>query len=275
MTANALNLAAIICYFASWLLITQDLRKQISKQSVDKKNFLALFLWLIGLSIHIIGIHFPLFEGKQLTMSFITLGSYVMWFISLILFVTVLRRKVHALAVAILPITILSIVLPMIFSGQSARVMDMHSGLGVHILVSLLAYSVLMLASFQAVLLAAQNHHLHDPKHLGQHQGFLGTLPSLEDMEYFLFRLIVIGVVLLTIGLITGFYFLDNLFGSQVAHKTILSIISWFIFSALLLGRWKYGWRGKTAVRWTLAGFIVLALAFFGTKFIQEFILNS
>ena len=60
-----------------------------------------------------------------------------------------------------------------------------------------------------------------------------------------------------------------------MAHKTILSILSWFIFSALLIGRWKYGWRGKTAVRWTISGFAVLALAFFGSKFIQEFVIKK
>jgi ABC-type uncharacterized transport system permease subunit len=128
-----------------------------------------------------------------------------------------------------------------------------------------------MLASFQAALLAAQNNHLHKR----QNTRFIRTLPSLEDMEHFLFRLIAIGVILLSFSLLSGFYFLDNLFGSHVAHKTILSIISWVIFTSLLIGRWKYGWRGKTAVRWTLAGFIVLALAFFGTKFIQEYILDK
>ncbi len=275
MTANALNLTAIICYFACWLLIIKGLRNQTKQQAAETKNIFVLLLWFAGLMLHIVGIHYPLVEGKQLTLSFITLGSYVMWFISLILFIAVLRRNLFALAAVILPLTILGIILPMQFGGQSEKVMDMHSGLGIHILASLLAYSTLMLASFQAILLAAQNNHLHDPKNLGQQKGILASLPSLEDMEYFLFRLIIIGVVLLTISLATGFYFLDNLFGSQVAHKTILSIISWIIFSALLIGRWKYGWRGKTAVRWTLAGFIVLAIAFFGSKFIQEFILNS
>jgi len=82
-------------------------------------------------------------------------------------------------------------------------------------------------------------------------------------------------VILLTLSLLSGFYYLDDMFAQHVAHKTILSIIAWIIFTALLIGRWRYGWRGKTAVRWTLSGFLVLMLAFFGTKFVQEFILTS
>ena len=125
-----------------------------------------------------------------------------------------------------------------------------------------------MLASFQALVLAVQNNNLHSHNN----SAILRTLPALEDMEHLLFRLIAIGLVLLSIGLLSGFYFLDNLFGANIAHKTILSIIAWLVFSILLYGRWQYGWRGKKAVHWTLAGFIVLMLSFFGTKIIQEFI---
>jgi len=94
-------------------------------------------------------------------------------------------------------------------------------------------------------------------------------------MEHLLFRFIKIGIILLSFGLFTGFYFLENLFGSGIAHKTILSIIAWVIFTILLFGRWKFGWRGKIAVRWTLGGFTALMLAFFGTKYVQEFMLDS
>lgn len=253
------------------LSIQREVNQNLSRRSANK---LYLIIWLIALIVNILGIHYPLLEGETLTFSFVVLGSYVMWFISLILFISVLTRNIKALAVIILPLTVLSILLPMLIENNSGKVMSMHSGLGIHILISLLAYSVLMLASFQSILLAAQNNHLHNHKNLAQQKGFIRTLPSLEDMEHFLFRLITIGLVLLTLSLASGFYYLENLFGSQVAHKTVLSIISWVIFTALLAGRWKYGWRGKTAVRWTLIGFVILALAFFGSKFIQEFILN-
>ncbi len=275
MMANLLNLAVIACYLITWVIIILRLRTNISNpEQTVKSNKLYFIPWLIALVLHIASIHLPLANGNPLTFNFITLGSYVMWFISLVLFITTLSRKIESLAVIILPFAILSIFILMAGDTSTDKIINMRSGLGLHILISLLAYSILMMASFHAILLAAQNHHLHNRQHSRQSMNFLRTLPSLEDMEHFLFRLIAIGVILLSFSLLSGFYFLENLFGSNVAHKTILSIISWIIFSALLFGRWKYGWRGKTAVRWTLAGFVVLALAFFGSKFIQEYVLK-
>ena len=272
MTANLLNFAAIIFYLISWFMITSCVRTSIENPDKCKgKRKFFFIVWLIALVIHISSIHVPIMNGEPLSFSFFTLSSYVMWFISLLLFITTVTRKIESLAIIILPFTIISILLSITLGSGSEKVVDMHSGLGIHILISLLAYSILMLASFQSLLLHTQNKHLHNR----QNNGFIRTLPSLEDMEHFLFRLITIGVILLTISLISGFYYLENLFGSSVAHKTILSIISWVIFTSLLIGRWKYGWRGKTAVRWTLAGFIVLALAFFGSKFIQEFVVDQ
>ena len=276
MTANLLNLAAIACYLITWAMVILRLRSEINNPDKQISTTKFYFLpWLLALLLHIAGIHLPLSDGNQLAFNFISLGSYVMWFISLVLFITTLSRKIESLAVIILPFAILSILILMSGDTDSDKVINMRSGLGVHILVSLLAYSILMLASFQALLLAVQNHHLHSRHHGRQSNNLIRTLPSLEDMEHFLFRLLALGVILLSLSLLSGFYFLDNLFGSQVAHKTILSIISWVIFSFLLFGRWKYGWRGKIAVRWTLTGFVVLALAFFGSKFIQEFVLDK
>lgn len=276
MTANLLNIAAIACYVITWLMIILRLRAKISNSEQSEKSGKLYFIpWLIALVLHIASIHLPLVQGNQLAFNFITLGSYVMWFISLVLFITTLSRRIESLAVIILPFAVLSIVIFMTGDASSEKLINMRTGLGLHILASLLAYSILMIASFQALILAVQNHHLHNRQHNLQSINFIRTLPSLEDMEHFLFRLIAIGVILLSISLLSGFYFLENLFGSHVAHKTILSIISWIIFSALLYGRWKYGWRGKTAVRWTLTGFVVLALAFFGSKFIQEFVLEK
>ena len=73
----------------------------------------------------------------------------------------------------------------------------------------------------------------------------------------------------------TGLVFLENMFAQHLAHKTILSIIAWLVFAILLYGHWYKGWRGRTAVRWTLAGFISLMLAYFGSKFVLEVLLST
>ena len=57
-------------------------------------------------------------------------------------------------------------------------------------------------------------------------------------------------------------------------HKTVFGVLSWIIFAALLGGRHVYGWRGRIAVRWTLTGFLMLVLAYFGSRFVLEVVLQ-
>ncbi len=269
---NLLSLAAAAFYIIALVLIFIDVRTTLTdQQTPQKKRRLYQLFWLIALLLHIIALHYPLLIGKALHLNMVTAGSYVMWLVSLILFISTLKRKVEILAIFIFPFTVLGLVAPMLFNLDINPIVNMKSGLGVHILFSLLAYSLLMLASFQALLLAYQNNQLH--KH--QHTPLMQALPSLEDMEHLLFRLIGVGVIMLSIGILAGFYYLDNLFGSRIAHKTILSIVAWVIFSVLLFGRWKYGWRGRKAVRWTLTGFFILMLSFFGTKIVQEYLIET
>ena len=93
-------------------------------------------------------------------------------------------------------------------------------------------------------------------------------------MENLLFQMIAFGLGMLTLSLITGSLYLDDMFEQRLAHKTILSMIAWVVFTTLLWGRWKFGWRGKKAIRWTLSGFIVLMLAYMGSKWVAEIILG-
>jgi len=275
MNATTISIAAILLYTLSWVLISLRVRSTIQNaqqnSSHSASNYAKFYFssWFIALLLHILALHFPLILGKAMALNFFTLASYVMWFISLILFITTFKRRIESLAIFILPYTILSIILSILLSTNAGNFIHMKSGLGLHVLLSLLAYSLLLLASFQALLLSYQDMRLH----AHQISGLMRALPSLEDMEHLLFRFITIGVVLLTFSLISGFIYLDDLFAQRVAHKTILSLVAWVVFTILLFGRWKYGWRGRKAVHWTLAGFIILMLAFFGSKFIQEFIL--
>jgi ABC-type uncharacterized transport system permease subunit len=100
------------------------------------------------------------------------------------------------------------------------------------------------------------------------------VLPPLDALEQVMFRLIGAGFLLLTLSLFTGFVFVTNLFTQHLIHKTVLSMIAWTIFGVLLIGRIRFGWRGRSAVRWTLSGFGVLALAYFGSKFVLEDVLG-
>ena len=159
----------------------------------------------------------------------------------------------------------------LIFPEKTHRLLATNWQMSLHILSSILAFSLLNIAALQALLLALQDQHLrsHHPKRL------ILALPPLQAMETLLFQMLGTGIVFLTIALFSGFLFVENLFAQHLAHKTVLSICAWLIFTSLLVGRIRYGWRGKTAIQWTLIGFVLLLLAYFGSKFVLELILQK
>jgi len=142
--------------------------------------------------------------------------------------------------------------------------------LQLHAWCALLAYATLAIAALLALMLWAQERALR--RH--EFHRWLRTLPPLTELESLLFRTIAVGFVLLSATLLTGIVFVENLFAQHLVHKTVLSVLSWLLFGGLLLGRWRRGWRGTTAVRWTLVAMALLVLAFFGSKFVLELVLH-
>ena len=142
--------------------------------------------------------------------------------------------------------------------------------LQLHAWLALLAYAALAIAALLALMLWAQERALRRR----EFHAWLRALPPLTELEELLFRTITVGFLLLTATLLTGVLFVENLFAQHLVHKTVLSVLSWLAFGALLVGRWRYGWRGGKAVRWTLAAMALLLLAFFGSKFVMELVLQ-
>lgn len=178
-----------------------------------------------------------------------------------------LRQPADYLGIAVYPIAALSLLLSHTAPDNSEIV---GGAIQIHVFLSLVAYAVLALAAAQAVLVAIQRHFLsrHKPG------GFMRALPALDRTEGLLFTLLIAGFILLSLSLLSGFFYLEDMFGQSLVHKTVLSCLGWSIFAVLLLGRWQFGWRGKKAVHWTLAGFILLVLAYFGSKIVLEVILK-
>jgi ABC-type uncharacterized transport system permease subunit len=139
-----------------------------------------------------------------------------------------------------------------------------------HILLSMGAAALLFAAAVTALLLVFLDRRLRTRRIAD----LPSVLPPLDALEQVLFRLIGAGFALLTLSLLTGFFFVTNLFTQHLIQKTLLSLMAWTIFGVLLVGRVRFGWRGRTAVGWTLFGFGVLALAYFGAKFVLEDVLG-
>ena len=137
-----------------------------------------------------------------------------------------------------------------------------------HILLSMAAAALLFAAAVTAILLVILDRRLR----MRRIADLSSALPPLDALEKIMFRLVAAGFGLLTLALITGFVFVTNLFTQNLVQKTVLSLIAWLVFGVLLIGRVRFGWRGRSAVRWTLFGFGILALAYFGVKFVLEYL---
>ncbi len=139
-----------------------------------------------------------------------------------------------------------------------------------HILLSMGAAALLFAAAVTALLLVFLDRRLRSHRVAR----LPSVMPPIDTLERVMFRLIGAGFALLTLALLTGFVFVTDLFAQHLVHKTVLSILAWVIFGVLLIGRTRYGWRGRSALRWTLGGFALLALAYFGSKFVLESVLG-
>ena len=267
MLAIALSAIAGAVYLALGIFLGVRLYRGI--QSNAGKTML-LALGPVALALHAVVLYHNIITPLGVNFSFFNSLSLLFWLIMLLLVVAVLREPVENLGVVLLPLAGLSVILEQSFPAH--RVLNEAEAIKLegHIAISILAYSILTIAAVQAVLLAIQNKQLHDRRSLG----FVRALPPLETMETLMFQMLKLGFFLQTLSLITGMLFLHNMFAQHLAHKIILSVVAWLVYAILLWGRWRHGWRGKTAIRWTLSGFVSLLLAYFGSKLVLEFILG-
>ena len=180
-----------------------------------------------------------------------------------------LSRPVATLGVIVFPLAA-ALLLVDVFLAPTTQPLPIEWQIKLHVVFAMIGYSVLSVAALLAILLSIQEHALRR-RDFG---GVVAALPPLTLTEGLMFQLIAAGFVLLTLTLLSGILFVANLFDQHLIHKTVLSIAAWAVFGALLLGRWRYGWRGRRAVRLTLSGMALLLLAFFGSRFVLELVLR-
>ena len=268
METIALTIAATALYLTSGIMLSKRLSRGVAAVGSGKDKILALGLGAVAM--HSVLLYQGIFTTQGLNLGFFNASSLLTWLVALLLIVTAYRKPVESLGIVLLPVAALAIVVEALYPSREIIVQSNSWALSTHILISILAYSLLSLAAVQAVLLAIQEKHLRN-KHPG---GFIRALPPLQSMEALLFNMIGVGFVFLSAALITGFAYLEDMFGQHVVHKTVLSIVGWGVFAILLWGRWRFGWRGRTAIRWTLGGFFALMLAYFGSKAVLGLVLE-
>ncbi len=272
MPIIAISSVTTVLYFLTGILLAIRLfgRKDSQPDSILYKKSGLLILGLIAVALHAVVLYNTLFVAEGLDLGFFKSGSLILWLISLTVMLGAFANPVENLGILLLPLAGLANLLVMLFPVHHTLMPAQAMELKIHILMSIMAYALLTIAAVHALVLSIQDKHLRNRKP----GGFIRALPPLETMENLLFQMIGLGFFLHSLSLITGMIYLDDMFAQHVAHKTVLSIIAWFVFATLLWGRWRFGWRGTTAIRWTLSGFFVLLLAYMGSKWVMEILLG-
>ncbi len=227
---------------------------------------------LLALILQGIALYEGLFGAGGMRFSFSFAAALMLWLAVLIYWLESFRSRMDGLQPMVLPLAAACAILPLVF--PQVRVIDYASAWGfkLHFLTAMLAYSLFTLSALHAVFMGFVERQLRHR----QFNAGLAHLPPLLTMEALLFRMIAIGFVLLTGALASGVLFSEAIFGKAMAfdHKSLFAFASWAIFAALLFGRRAYGWRGRIALRWTIAGFVALLLAYIGSRFVSEVLLG-
>ncbi len=227
---------------------------------------------LVPLGLHAVLIARAMFAPDGLHLGVGNAVSAILWLTVLVYWVGNIFYRLDGLQSLVLPVAAVAVLLPAMLPSVRPLPNTELVEFKIHLLIAMLAYSLFTIASLHVLLMALLERRLHG----GNVPRALHGLPPLLAMETLLFRIIWAGFILLTATLVTGVLYSEELFGkaARFNHKTVFGVLSWIIFAALLGGRHIYGWRGRVAVRWTLAGFLMLVLAYVGSKFVLEVILG-
>jgi ABC-type uncharacterized transport system permease subunit len=226
----------------------------------------------VPLAIHTFLLYRSVFTGDEMYLGVGASMSAIIWLTVLIYWLAGFFYRLEGLQVFIAAAGAVLVWAPLVWPSVHSLPHASLPAFRLHTLIALLAFSLFVIAFLQALMMAALERRLHG----GKLPPFLQSLPPLLTMERILFRIIAFGFILLTLTLVSGMLFSEELFGKplQVTHKIVFGILAWCIFAALLAGRFVYGWRGRLALRWTIAGVAALALAYIGSKFVLEVILH-
>lgn len=227
---------------------------------------------LVPLALHTLLLGRAVFAPDGMHLGVGNAVSAILWLTVLIYWLGNFYYRLDMLQSLVLPAAAAAALLPAVFPSLKPLPNTDMLGFKIHLLIAMMAYSLFTIASLHVLLMALLERRLHG----GALPRALRGLPPLLALEALLFHLIWAGFILLTLTLLSGMIYSEELLGkaAKLNHKTVFGVLSWIIFAGLLGGRHLRGWRGRTAVRWTLAGFLMLVLAYVGSKFVLEVVLG-
>ncbi|CAG9176678.1 inner membrane protein YpjD [Cupriavidus respiraculi] len=247
-------------------------------------------LMVAALASHGFLLHETIFPADRMVFGFAFALSAMLWLGVGIYWVESFFFSLAGLGLIVIPVAMLASLIPLAFPGAQILGYAARPLFKLHFIIANVAYGLFTLAAFHAFLMLLAERRLHGFNRRpangagalegGEYGRWLGRwldlLPPLLTLEKLLFRLIGAGFVLLTLTIASGLLFSEQLFGRvfRLDHKSVFALVSWFMFAGILAGRRFYGWRGRVALRWVIASFGILLLAYVGSRFVIEVILH-
>jgi ABC-type uncharacterized transport system permease subunit len=256
---------ATALYSIAWVIL---IRAASRRQTIAPAAFSVILA--AGLAAHGFGLYQQMSLPDGYHFAFFKISSLFFWTANFLILLSSLRKPLHNLFLITLPISVAALLGSLYSEAASPSYIKLSPKTAIHILLSILAYSTMIVATVQTLLLAFQNYQLRH-----RHPtGLVRLLPPLQTMEHLLFELLWVGEALLTLVIITGIFEIENIAAQHLHHKIVFTSLAWLIYATLLWGRHYLGWRGNSAIRWSLSGFASLVLAYLGSKFVLEMILS-
>jgi ABC-type uncharacterized transport system permease subunit len=257
----AIVTAALYLYAGARQLLTLDARQTGASQRV---------LWIasFAVSCHLLLSAMDWVQGN-LDLGFYKISSLIFLLMGSVSLISMLLRPLHMLIIATFPLSALAVLVNHFAPATGQPMAGLPDGLLVHVSTSLLAFGVLTLGTFQGILVSIQTQRLRSHKT----RGIIRMLPPLDTMEQMFYELLFAGTALLTVAILTGGIFIDDLLGQKLVHKTVLTSLGWALMSTTLFVHWRRGWRIGTALTLVFVGYALLALGFFGSKLVVELLL--
>jgi len=272
---------AALAYAALGLGLCRSLS---SEPPIVKASSLARIGLLLAIVLHGIALRDMVLQSGNLRISWTLALSAAVWIGMIVFWLESLFIRIDGLQLLLLPVGTIVCLLAISFPQSQLIAHANDPGLRIHLLIALSAYALVTIAALQAMLMSGLDRRLHFPRDEGAHPGpirravgrLLDAQPPLLAQEQVLFRLIWIAFAALTLTLVSGALISLSLSGKWLPldHKSIFTLLSWLTFSILIVGRHLRGWRGRTALRYTLVGFAFVVLAYTGSRFVIEVILQ-
>ncbi|WP_198782701.1 MULTISPECIES: cytochrome c biogenesis protein CcsA [Shewanella] len=223
----------------------------------------------IAVILHAAALSQAIFTTDGQNFSLTNVISLVNWIIAFTFTVMMFRLKVIVVVPVVYACSVLSVALLWLLPPKFIIHFELYPEVLAHVVLSLMAYSALMIAALYAIQLAMIQNKLKKKQLM-----LSPSIPPLMTVEKQLYHLVIIGVILLSLSLATGFIFLDDMFADGKGHKAILSIMAWFVYITMLWQQYSVGCKIRTAVIYTLSGATLLSLAYFGARIVKELILS-